>query len=136
MYYGLPFSCWRHCAFYSTDFLVEPLAVPVSGRLADNGACGGHCGFLFVMGTLSYYFTDYLEGFVYFDHWKEYMVGMLSSWDALRIHDQYIITVGVYYVIRYFQGLQKQEQEKANWHCAIKRCRFHYSNHKLTHTFI
>ena len=41
------------------------------------------------------------------------MVGLLSSWDALRIHDQYIITVGVYYVIRYFQGLQKQEQEKS-----------------------
>ncbi len=69
--------------------------------------------FFLVMGTLSYYFTDYLEGFVYWEHWKEYMIGLLSSWDALRIHDQYIITVGVYYVIRYFQGLQKQEQEKS-----------------------
>ncbi|MBZ0245138.1 MAG: histidine kinase [Cyclobacteriaceae bacterium] len=68
--------------------------------------------FFMVMGTLSYYFTDYLDGLVYFDHWKEYML-KLMSWDALRFYDQYIITVGVYYVIRYFQGLQKQELEKS-----------------------
>ena len=68
--------------------------------------------FFLTMGTLSYFFTDYMDGLIYFDHWKEYMLGLLS-WDALRFHDQYIITVGVYYVIRYFQGLQKQEQEKS-----------------------
>lgn len=68
--------------------------------------------FFFLMGTLWYYFTDYMDGFVYFEHWKEYMTGLLS-WDALRFHDQYIITVAVYYVIRYFQGLQRQEQEKS-----------------------
>lgn len=69
--------------------------------------------FFFFMGTLSFYFTDYLEGFIYLEHWQEFMVGLLSKRDALMIHDQYIITVGVYYVIRYFQGLQKQEQEKS-----------------------
>jgi two-component system, LytTR family, sensor kinase len=69
--------------------------------------------FFLLMGTLSYYFSDYLEGFVYFEHWTEYMLMMLSSWDALRIHDQYIITVGVYYVIKYFQGLQHQQYEKS-----------------------
>src|SRR5579862_6576673 len=53
-----------------------------------------------------------MDGLVYFEHWKEYMLGLLS-WEALRFHDQYFITVGVYYVIRYFQGLQKQEQEKS-----------------------
>ena len=68
--------------------------------------------FFLLMGTLSYYFTDYLDGLVYFDHWKEYMLELMS-WDALRFYDQYIITVGVYYVIRYFQGLQRQEQEKS-----------------------
>lgn len=68
--------------------------------------------FFMVNGTLSYYFSDYMEGFVYFVHWKEYMIGLMS-WDALRFYDQYIITVGVYYVIRYFQGLQKREQEKS-----------------------
>jgi len=54
-----------------------------------------------------------MDGLIYFDHWKEHMLGLLS-WEALRFHDQYIITVGVYYVIRYFQGLQRQEQEKSN----------------------
>jgi sensor histidine kinase YesM len=64
------------------------------------------------MGTLSYYFTDYIEGYVYFEHWQEYILELMS-WDALRIHDQYIITVGVYYVISYFQGLQRKESEKS-----------------------
>lgn len=77
------------------------------------GHVAGIIVFFLVMGTLSYYFSDYLEGFVYFEHWTEYMMMMLSSWDALRIHDQYIITVGVYYVIKYFQGLQHQEHEKS-----------------------
>jgi len=68
--------------------------------------------FFLTMGTLDYFFTDYMDGLVYFDHWKEHMLELLS-WEALRFHDQYIITVGVYYVIRYFQGLQRQEQEKS-----------------------
>jgi len=69
--------------------------------------------FFLTMGTLDYFFTDYMDGLVYFDHWKEHMLELLS-WEALRFHDQYIITVGVYYVIRYFQGLQRQEQEKSD----------------------
>ena len=36
----------------------------------------------------------------------------LLNWEALRFYDQYIITVGVYYVISYFQGLEKEEKEK------------------------
>lgn len=68
--------------------------------------------FFLLMGTLSYYFNDYLDGLVYLVHWKEYMLDLLS-WDALRFHDQYIITVGIYYVIRYFQGIQLQEKEKS-----------------------
>ncbi len=67
--------------------------------------------FFMVMGTLSYYFTDYMDGLVYFDNWKEFMVELLN-WEALRFYDQYIITVGVYYVISYFQGLEKEEKEK------------------------
>ncbi len=77
------------------------------------GHISGIIIFFLVMGTLSYYFTDYLEGFVYFEHWAEYMMTMISSWDALRIHDQYIITVGVYYVIRYFQTRQLHDHEKS-----------------------
>lgn len=78
----------------------------VSGHLV------GIVGFFYVMGTLSWYFTDYLDGLVYYENWKDYMTGLLS-WEALRFHDQYIITVGVYYVIRYFQGLQQQDKEKS-----------------------
>jgi two-component system, LytTR family, sensor kinase len=77
---------------------------------------GGHVAgiimFFLLMGTLSYFFNDYMDGLVYFVHWKEYMLELLS-WEALRFHDQYIITVGVYYVIRYFQGIQRQEKEKS-----------------------
>jgi two-component system LytT family sensor kinase len=76
------------------------------------GHAMGIVSFFLVMGTLSYYFTDYVDGLVYFDNWKEYMIELLN-WDALRFYDQYIITVGVYYVIRYFQGLQKEEKEKS-----------------------
>ena len=75
------------------------------------GHAVGIVAFFLVMGTLSYYFTDYMDGLVYFDNWKEFMVELLN-WEALRFYDQYIITVGVYYVISYFQGLQKEEKEK------------------------
>lgn len=68
--------------------------------------------FFLLMGTLSYYFRDYMEGLIYFEHWQEHILELMS-WDALRIYDQYIITVAVYYIIRYFQGLQKQEKEKS-----------------------
>ena len=71
----------------------------------------GIVSFFMVMGTLSYYFTDYVDGLVYFDDWKEFMIELLN-WEALRFYDQYIITVGVYYVISYFQGLQREEMEK------------------------
>lgn len=76
------------------------------------GHAVGIASFFIIMGTLSYYFTDYIDGLVYFDNWKEFMVELLS-WDALRFYDQYIITVGIYYVISYFQGLQKEEKEKS-----------------------
>jgi two-component system, LytTR family, sensor kinase len=68
--------------------------------------------YFFIMGTLSYYLEDYVEGFIYFENWKDHLIRLLK-WEGLHYHDQYIITVGVYYVIRYFQGLQKQEQEKS-----------------------
>jgi two-component system, LytTR family, sensor kinase len=72
----------------------------------------GIVAFFYIMGTLSWYFTDYLDGLVFYDNWRDYLVGLLS-WDALRFNDQYIITAGVYYVIRYFQELQRQDKEKS-----------------------
>lgn len=77
-----------------------------------TGHIGGLLFFFMIIGTMSYYLTDYMEGLVYFDHWIEYLMRLLS-WDALRIYDQYIITVGVYYIIQYFQGLQYKEMEKS-----------------------
>jgi len=77
-----------------------------------TGHVAGIVAFYFIMGTLSYYFNDYMEGLVFFEHWQEHMIGLLS-WDAIRFHDQYIIAVGVYYVISYFQGKQREEKEKS-----------------------
>lgn len=68
--------------------------------------------YFLIMGTLSYYLEDYVEGFDQFFNWKDHLVQLLK-WEGLHFHDQYIITVGVYYVIRYFEGLQNKEQEKA-----------------------
>jgi sensor histidine kinase YesM len=63
------------------------------------------------MGSFSYYIKDYVEGFVYLDNWKDHMIGLLS-WDGLQFQNQYVITVAVYYIIQYFEGLQRKEQEK------------------------
>ncbi|MBS1682998.1 MAG: histidine kinase [Bacteroidetes bacterium] len=100
------------CAFIVLIFLWSHLLSRFRPTVQVIGHALGLVIFFFMMGTLSYFFTDYMEGLVYFDHWEEYMIGLLS-WEALRFHDQYIITVGVYYVIRYFQGLQQEEQEKS-----------------------
>ena len=64
-----------------------------------------------IMGSLSYYLEDYVEGYVGWGFWQNHLFGLLK-WEGLHFHDQYIITVGVYYVIRYFQRLQSKEQEK------------------------
>ena len=68
--------------------------------------------FLFIS-YLSYYFNDYLDGRVYIDDWREYMLGLLS-WDAMRYYDQYIITVAIFYIIRYFTDLQTEEKAKSS----------------------
>jgi len=65
-----------------------------------------------IMGSLSYYLENYSEGYIGWDVWNDHLIALLR-WEGLRFHDQYIITVGVYYVIRYFQGLQRQEKEKS-----------------------
>jgi two-component system, LytTR family, sensor kinase len=100
------------CIFIILIFLWSHWLMNFKPIVQVIGHVAGLVLFFLSMGTLSYFFTDYMDGLVYFDHWKEYMLEKLS-WEALRFHDQYIITVGVYYVIRYFQGLQKQEQEKS-----------------------
>ncbi len=64
------------------------------------------------MSYISYYFDYYLDGLVYFDDWKEYMLNLLS-WDAMRFYDQYIIAVAIFYIIRYFEYIQRKDKEKS-----------------------
>lgn len=93
--------------FFYTNWLFRfNIYVQIAGHTA-----GAMMHFL-VMGTLSYYLEDYVEGYIGWDFWKAHIVGLLK-WEGLHFHDQYIITIGVYYVIRYFQGLQHQEKEKS-----------------------
>lgn len=92
--------------FLYADFLFKfRVAVQIAGHFL------GLVVFFLVMSYLYYYFDYYLDGFVYFDDYKEYMYELLS-WNATRFYDQYIITVAIYYIIRYFESLQKKEQEK------------------------
>jgi two-component system LytT family sensor kinase len=93
--------------FVYTNWLFRfSVYVQVAGHVA------GAMVHFFIMGSLSYYLEDYVEGFVGLDFWKSHIVSLLK-WDGLHYHDQYIITIGVYYVIRYFQGLEREEKEKS-----------------------
>ncbi|HYF68615.1 MAG TPA: histidine kinase [Ohtaekwangia sp.] len=93
--------------FYYSDFLFRfSVYIQIAGHFI-----GAMTHFL-IMGSLSYYFEDYVEGWIGVDFWKDHLFSLLK-WEGLHFHDQYIMIVGVYLVIRYFQGLQNQEQEKS-----------------------
>lgn len=92
--------------FYSNWLFRFSVYVQVVGHLL------GTMAHFMLMGTLSYYLESYSEGYMGWNIWKQYLLTLLR-WEGLHFHDQYIITVGVYYVIRYFQGLQRQEMEKS-----------------------
>ncbi len=91
--------------FYSHFLFQFKLYIQVVGQIA------GVIIFFLIMGSFSYYLEDYMEGFVGFDNWKAHMLGLLK-WEGLHFHDQYVITAAVYYIIRYFEHMQKREQEK------------------------
>jgi two-component system, LytTR family, sensor kinase len=101
------------CVFIILIFLYSHWLTRFGTSVQVAGHVAGLLMFFLINGTLNYYFTDYLDGLIYFDNWKEYMLELMS-WDALRFYDQYIITVGIYYGIRYFQGLQREEQAKSD----------------------
>ncbi|GIV36583.1 MAG: hypothetical protein KatS3mg032_0962 [Cyclobacteriaceae bacterium] len=92
--------------WYSNWLFRFNLYIQVAGHVA------GAVVFFLIMGSLSYYFEDYVEGFVYFDQWKDHMAGLLR-WEGLQFQNQYLITAAVFYIIRYFERTQKREQEKA-----------------------
>lgn len=91
--------------FYSHFLFQFKLYVQVIGHII------GVMVFFLLMGTFSYYLEDYVEGWVLYDNWKNHLLGLLN-WDGLHFHDQYIVTAALYYVISYFEHVQKKEQEK------------------------
>jgi two-component system, LytTR family, sensor kinase len=114
--------------FWITFYLFEALCVLIiaiffycnllfkySVYIQVAGHAVGVMVYFLIMGTLSYYWEDYVEGFDQFFNWEDHLIQLLK-WEGLHFHDQYIITVGVYYVIRYFENLQHKEQEKSELH--------------------
>lgn len=91
--------------FYSHFLFQFRLVVQVVGHLL------GVVVFFLIMGSFSYYLEDYWEGYVGFYNWKQHIFGLLK-WEGLHFHDQYVITAAVYYIIRYFERMQKREYEK------------------------
>lgn len=92
--------------FYANWLFKFSIYVQVAGHIA-----GAMLHFI-IMGSLSFYLEDYVEGFESLDDWRSHIVSLLK-WEGLHFHDQYIVTIAVYYVIRYFQGLQREEKEKS-----------------------
>ena len=76
------------------------------------GHTAGATVYFLLMGSLSYYLQDYLEGYVYFEHWKEHLLSLLK-WEGVDFHNQYVITLSVFYIIQYFHNVQKKDQEKS-----------------------
>ncbi len=101
-----------HCLLMAGIFFYSNWLFKFNVPLQIAGHVLGVMLYFLILGSLSYYLVDYVEGFTYYENWKAHLVQLLK-WEGLHFHDQYIITVGVYYVIRYFQGLQKQEEEKS-----------------------
>jgi two-component system, LytTR family, sensor kinase len=100
------------CIFIALIFLYAYWLVRYRLIFQIVGHVGGLIVFFMITSYLSYYFDYYLDGLVFFDDWKDYMLNLLS-WDAMRFYDQYIITVSIFYIIRYFQHTQRKEQEKS-----------------------
>ena len=100
------------CIFIALTFLYAYWLVKYKLVFQIVGHVCGLLVFFMITSYLSYYFDYYLDGLVFFDDWKDYMLNLLS-WDAMRFYDQYIITVAVFYIIRYFQHTQRKEQEKS-----------------------
>lgn len=92
--------------FYSNWLFQFNVYLQVAGHVA------GVMMHFFIMGSISYYLEDYVEGYDGVDDWRFHLLHLLN-WEGRHFHDQYIVVVGVYYVIRYFQGLQKEETEKS-----------------------
>jgi sensor histidine kinase YesM len=101
------------CIAIALIFLYAHFLVRYNFLVQIIGHVAGLLIHFLTMSYLSYYFNVYLDGMVYFDDWKDYMLELLS-WDAMRYYDQYLITVAVFYIIRYFGSLQSEEKAKSS----------------------
>ncbi|MDX1627816.1 MAG: histidine kinase [Fulvivirga sp.] len=100
------------CIFIALTFLYAHWLFRYRLIVQAIGHVAGLLFYFLCMSYFSYYFNYYLDGLVYFDDWKDYMLDLLS-WDAMRYYDQYLITVAVFYIIKYFESLQRKDQEKS-----------------------
>jgi two-component system, LytTR family, sensor kinase len=119
LYKGPSFAFWNGlylfealCIMIALLFVYCHWLVRYKLALQITGHILGLITFFLIMGSVAYYFEDYLDGLTLYEHWREYMVEMMS-WRSIRFQEQYIIVVGVFYGITYFEGIQKKENEKA-----------------------
>jgi two-component system, LytTR family, sensor kinase len=100
------------CVFIVLIFLYARALFKLNIYFQVTGHILGATVYFFMMGSLSYYLEDYVEGYVYFDQWKGHLVGLLK-WEGVDFHNQYVITLAVFYIIQYFHYVQKKDQEKS-----------------------
>lgn len=119
------FETYNDEVFWDTLYLYEALCISVIlifiwARFLFNykiyvqviGHFAGLVLYALVMESLFYYFDMYMDGYTTFQDWQEYLLDLLS-WDAMRFYDQYIIVAAVFYILRYFETLQRRENEKS-----------------------
>ena len=120
------FETYNDEVFWNTLYLYEALCISIIliflwARFLFKykiyvqviGHFTGLAVFTLFMESLFYYFDMYLDGFTALDDWQQYMIDLLS-WDAMRFYDQYIIATAVFYILKYFQTLQKRESEQSD----------------------
>ncbi len=120
------FEAYNDEVFWDTLYLFEALAISViliflwarflfkyKIYLQVIGHFSGLLVYTVIMESLFYFFDMYLDGYTTFQDWQEYMMDLLS-WDAMRFYDQYIIVAAVFYILRYFETLQRRDHEKSD----------------------
>lgn len=100
------------CLFVALIFLYSDQLIRYKLPTQITGHATGLVVYFMAMSYLSYYFDYFLDGLVFFDDYKDYMLNLLS-WDAMRFYDQYIITVAIFYMIKYIEYIQGKEKEKS-----------------------
>ena len=77
----------------------------------------------FILGSVKYYTEFFMDDFLFFEEYKEYLVELLN-WDAFQFNNQYLTAVFIYYIIRYVESLKQKEQEKRELEFQNKEIQF------------